>query len=98
MSTTAAGESTTAADESTAAADGSATAAAGITAAAVWEHHISLWEYLFVPQRRSCVPRWRDNFNLFGPEFTIVIFIHYKPRIRNSRLVVDEDDLKRVTN
>ena len=33
-------------------------------------------------------------------EFTIVIFTHYKSRIanccRNSRLVVDEDDLKWV--
>ena len=34
----------------------------------------------------------------FKPEFTIVIFIHYKPRIacRNSQLAVDEDDLKWV--
>ena len=28
------------------------------------------------------------NINPFKPEFTIVIFIHYKPRF-----VVDEDDL-----
>ena len=40
------------------------------------------------------------GFNPFKPEFAIVIFIHYKPRIavaildccRNSRLVVDEND------
>ena len=42
-------------------------------------------------------------FNPFKPEYTIVIFIHYKPSIsiaihRNSRLVVDEDDLKWVAN
>ena len=35
-------------------------------------------------------PRIFKSFNSFKPEFTIVIFIHYKPRIR---LVVDEDDL-----
>ena len=27
------------------------------------------------------------------PEFTIVIFIHYKPRIAAAILVVDKDDL-----
>ena len=32
-------------------------------------------------------------FNPFNPEFTIIILIHYKPR-----LVVDEDDLKWVIN
>ena len=31
-----------------------------------------------------------QRFNPFEPEFTIAIFIHYKPR--NPRLVVDEDD------
>ena len=33
--------------------------------------------------------------NPFNPEFTIVIFIHHKPRIAatHSRLVVDEDEL-----
>ena len=36
---------------------------------------------------------WTFLFNPFKPEFTIVIFIHYKPRMRNSRLVVDEDGL-----
>ena len=37
--------------------------------------------------------------NSLRPEFAIVIFIHYKPRIaRNSRLVVDKDDLKWVAN
>ena len=35
-------------------------------------------------------------FNIFKSEFIIVIFIHYKPG--NSRLVVDEDNLKCVTN
>ena len=37
-----------------------------------------------------------DKFNPIKAEFTIVIFIHYRPRIgcRNSRLVVDEDDLE----
>ena len=30
-----------------------------------------------------------NAFNSFKPEFTVVIVIHYKPRI--SRLVVDED-------
>ena len=35
----------------------------------------------------------QQSFNPFKPEFTIVIFIHY-----NSRLVVDENDLKWVTN
>ena len=45
------------------------------------------------------------HVNPLKPEFTIVIFIHYKPQnavaangCRNSRIVVDEDDLKRVTN
>ena len=33
------------------------------------------------------------NLNSFKPEFNIFIFIH-----RNSRLVVDEDDLKWETN
>ena len=33
------------------------------------------------------------TFNPFKPEFTIVIFTHYKPR-----LVVDEDDLMWVIN
>ena len=33
--------------------------------------------------------------NPFKPEFTIVIFIYYKPRIAVA-LVVDEDDLKWV--
>ena len=39
-------------------------------------------------------------FNPLKPEFTIVVFIHYKPRIanRNSQLVVDKDDLKWVAN
>ena len=39
-------------------------------------------------------------FNRFKREFPIIIFIHYKPRIAVaiSRLVVDEDDLKWVTN
>ena len=34
--------------------------------------------------------------NPFKPEFTILIFIHYKPRIAIAILwlVVDEDDLK----
>ena len=36
-----------------------------------------------------------NHVDPFEPEFTIVIFIHYKPRIR---LAVDEDDLKWVTN
>ena len=38
--------------------------------------------------------------NPFKPEFTIVIFIHYKPRIAVgiSRLVVDEDELTRFKN
>ena len=35
----------------------------------------------------------QNVFNLLKPEYTIVIFIHYKPRI-----VVDEDDLKWVAN
>ena len=38
-------------------------------------------------------------FNPFKPDFTIVIFLHYKLRIdccRNISLVVDEDDLKCV--
>ena len=42
---------------------------------------------------RACI------FNPFKPE--VVIFTHYKRRIaghRNSWLVVDEDDLKRVKN
>ena len=33
-------------------------------------------------------------FNPFNLEFTIVIFVHYKPRIAT---VVDEDDLKWMT-
>ena len=33
----------------------------------------------------------------FKPEFTIVIFIHYKSRIAFA-IVVNEDDLKWVTN
>ena len=33
----------------------------------------------------------------YKPEFTIVIFIHYKPRI-DFRLAVDEDDFNWVTN
>ena len=36
--------------------------------------------------------RSRPTFNSSNPEFTIIIFTHYKPRIA-SRLVVDEDDL-----
>ena len=37
--------------------------------------------------------------NPFKPEFSIVIFIHYKPRIAVAFwLVVDEDDLKWVAN
>ena len=41
----------------------------------------------------------RGIFNPFKPEFTIVIFIWALQAAnccRNSRLVVDEDDLKRV--
>ena len=34
----------------------------------------------------------------FNPEFAIVIFIHYKPRIAVAILAVDEDDLKWVAN
>ena len=34
-----------------------------------------------------------SRVNPFKPEFTMVIFIHYKPRI-----AVDEDDLKWVKN
>ena len=33
------------------------------------------------------------SINPFKPGFTIVIFIHYKPRIADSRLVVEEEDL-----
>ena len=39
----------------------------------------------------------KSDVNPFRPEFAIVIFIHYKPRI-NSRLVVDEDDLMWLRN
>ena len=35
-----------------------------------------------------------DGCNTFKPEFTIVIFIHYKPRI--AKLVVGEEYLKWV--
>ena len=37
-----------------------------------------------------------QRFKPFEPEFTIVVFIHYKPRI--PRLVVDEDDLMWLKN
>ena len=33
------------------------------------------------------------NINPFNPEFTTVIFTHYKTRIAAAILVVDEDDL-----
>ena len=39
---------------------------------------------------------YRRRVNPFKPEFTIVIFIHYKPQIAVAILVVDEDDLQWV--
>ena len=38
----------------------------------------SIWAYVTYTMRIFCVVRF---FNPFKPEFTIVIFIHYKPRI-----------------
>ena len=44
--------------------------------------------YHWDTQRESCKCKVeKQQLNPFKPEFTIVIFIHYKP------LVVDEDDL-----
>ena len=41
-----------------------------------------------------------DNslLNSFKPEFTIVIFIHYKPRIAVAILAVDQDQLNCAAN
>ena len=44
---------------------------------------------------------WVEMLNPFEPEFTIVIFIHYKPRIAVAILdlyTVNEDDLMRFKN
>ena len=50
-----------------------------------------MFKRIFFPQYRWYDRRIKQIIP-FKPEFTIVIFIHYKPRI-DSRLVVDEDDL-----
>ena len=38
------------------------------------------------------------EINPFKPAFTIVIFIHYKPRIAVAIPTLDEDDVKLVKN
>ena len=43
-------------------------------------------------------PATLSTLNPFKPEFTIVIFIQAANCCRNSRLVVNEDDLKLVEN
>ena len=46
-------------------------------------------------------PAWKTSINLFKPEFTFVIFIHYEPRIAVAILdwyIVDEDELKWFEN
>ena len=63
-----------------------------------FEHVYFSWEYIKKIEAANCVSN--SSFNPFKPEFTIAIFINYKPRIAVAILdfVVDKDDLKRVKN